>query len=331
MSDIQRREFYVKSSDGFNIAVREVKAANPAKQGTPIIYLHGTRIPTNSEFDLLVPGGSMAADLAQLGHTGFLVDARGYGKSDRPAAMDRPPQGTMPFSRSMEIVRDLEAAADAVYAETGQRKAAFFGWGVGATIALMHAALWPEKVSHVIMYDLLYGGGNVHPRLAALGMDDPDKPGYFNFGKFPGYDFHRVDMLQDMWDRHIPIADKDSWRDAAVQQAFLQALIDGDPTSTSRDPITYRAPNGMVEDSYYMGLHGNKLLHANQVYCKVMIIAPELDYFSRPTDVRALEEDLIHAQDVHVWQPKNATHYLILERPERGRDEALTRLMSFLA
>lgn len=80
-----------------------------------------------------------------------------------------------------------------------------------------------------------------------------------------------------------------------MQQAFLQALIDGDPTSTSRDPITYRAPNGMVEDSYYMGLHGNKLLHANQVYCKVMVIQPELDYFSRPADARALEEDLIHA------------------------------------
>jgi pimeloyl-ACP methyl ester carboxylesterase len=329
MSDIQRREFHVKSKDGYNIAVREVKAAN-AKQGTPIIYLHGTRIPTNSEFDLLVPGGSVAADLALAGHAGYLVDARGYGKSDRPAAMERPPGG-VPFSRSMEIVRDLEAAAEAVYAATGQRKAAFCGWGVGATICLMYAALWPEKTSHVIMYDLLYGGSPVHPRLASLGFDDPDKPGHFNFKKYKNYDFHRVDMLKGMWDNHIPVADKDSWRDAAVQQAFLQALIDGDPTSTSRDPITYRAPNGMVEDSYYMGLHGNKLLHANQVYCKVMVIQPELDYFSRPADARALEEDLIHAEEVQVWQPKNATHYLLLERPERGRDEALTRIKSFLA
>jgi pimeloyl-ACP methyl ester carboxylesterase len=330
MTAITRGDFNVQTVDGVNIAIREVRPDAPAAgTRTPLLLLHGTRIPGISEYDLPVPNGSFAADMAARGHVCFVPDARGYGRSDRPEAMSRPPSESRPLARGLEITRDVDAAVDALRATTSAEKVALMGWGVGATILIMYAALWPEKVSHIVLYNAIYGGGTEFPRYRNAPMEDPDRPGRFNVAKYGGYAFNKLDMLLDKWDQSIPIEDKDAWRDPAVANAFVQALIDGDPTSRDRDPVTFRCPNGMLEDSFYIG-RGHKLVHANQVTCKVMILRPALDYFSRPEDVAALREDLTNAEDVVVWEPANTTHYLILDRPERGRTEALERISAFI-
>jgi pimeloyl-ACP methyl ester carboxylesterase len=330
MENVTRRDFKVKTADGVNIAIREVKPASQAQTDrTPIVLFHGTRIPGISEYDLPVPNGSFAADLAAMGHVCFIPDARGYGASDRPEAMSHPPQESRPLARGLEITRDIDAAVDALRAAASVDRVALMGWGVGATILIMYAALWPEKVSHIILYNAIYGGGTEFPRYRNTPLEDPNRPGHFNFSQYGGYAYNKLDMLLDKWDQSIPIADKDAWRDPAVAQAFRQALIDGDPTSTTRDPVTFRSPNGMLEDSFYIG-RGQKLVHASQVRCKVMIIRPALDYFSRPEDVSALTADLTNAEEVQVWEPADTTHYLILDRPERGRSDALKKISSFI-
>jgi pimeloyl-ACP methyl ester carboxylesterase len=327
MTDITRRDFKVQTVDHVGIAIREVRS--DVTDRTPLVLLHGTRIPGLSEYDLQVPNGSFAADMAARGHVCFIPDARGYGRSDRPEAMSRPPQESRPLARGLEITRDVDACVDALREATGVEKVALMGWGVGATILIMYAALWPEKVSHIVLYNAIYGGGTDFPRYRNAPLEDPDRPGRFNVGKYGGYAYNKLDMLLDKWDQSIPVEDKDAWRDPAVAEAFVQALIDGDPTSRDRDPITFRCPNGMLEDSFYIG-RGQKLVHACQVQCKVMILRPALDYFSRPEDVAALREDLTNAEDVVVWEPANTTHYLILDRPERGRTEALERISAFI-
>lgn len=332
MTSIERRDFTVKSVDDFRIGIREVKSVNTATPArVPMILMHGTRIPGISEFDLPVPNGSLAEDLARAGHVCFIPDARGFGKSERPAAMSRPPDESKPLVRCLEISRDIDAAVDALRAATGRQKVGFFGWGTGSTLGLIYASLWPEKISHIVLYNPLYGGVPDHPEIGRGSQwEDPEKPGRFNYEKFGGYYYNEVAMLGRNWNKQIPIEDKDAWRDPAILKAFEQALIEGDPTTLSRTPPTYRSPNGMLEDSFYMGA-GHKVVDAINVYCKVMIINPEYDVWTRPADVKALKEDLIHAEEVVVWEPKNTTHYIILDRPERGRDEAIARLLKFLS
>jgi pimeloyl-ACP methyl ester carboxylesterase len=305
--------------------------AEGRRDGVPMILMHGTRIPGVSEFDLPVPNGSLAEDLARKGHVSFIPDARGFGASERPAEMDLPPEPTRPIVRSLEISRDIDAAVDALRAGTGADRVGLFGWGTGGTLVLIYAALWPEKVSHIILYNALYGGAGDHPEIGrGSRWEDPDRPGHFHQAKYGNYHLNQVDMLRKGWDRQIPIENKDAWRDPAILAAFEQALIDGDPTTLTRDPPTYRSPNGMLEDSFHMGL-GRKLVHASQVYCRVMIINPEYDVWTRSEDVAALREDLVHAEEVRVFEPKNATHYVILDRPERGRDRALAEIVDFLS
>lgn len=332
MTEIHRKDFHIKTADGYSIAIREVTSTAGGDR-VPMILLHGTRIPGLSEFDLPVENGSLAADLAAKGHVVYIVDARGFGRSERPAAMDLPPvPGADPLVRTIEITRDLEAATNHLLAATGQNKVGLLGWGVGGTCCAMYAALWPEKVSHIILYTVIYGGTGDHPRFT-LGSqwDDPEQPGHFNQKKFGNYTYNSLELLGRHWDTQVPIEDKDAWRDPAMVKAFGQALIDGDPTAKDRNPPTYRSPNGMLEDLYRMGCNGEKLFHAGQIYCKVMIVKPEYDDLCRLTDMAVFMQDLTHAEEVVLWAEKNTTHYVLLDRPERGRTHFLNSMDSFLS
>lgn len=327
---ISRRDFYLDTADGLKIWVREVRS-DIAPHRTPMVLLHGTRIPGISEYDLPVENGSLAAHLAGAGHVCYIVDARGFGKSDRPAVMEEPPQPTQPLFRTAEITRDVGTAVDHLRQATGHDKVGLFGWGVGATCIAMYAALYPEKVSHLVLYCMIYGATADHPSIKIGSIwDDPDNPGRFNQTRFGNYTYNGVDMLEHHWDQQIPIADKAAWRDPAMVTAFREALLDGDPTARDRDPPSYRSPNGMLEDLYLMGATGQKLFHASQITCAVFIVNPEYDGLCRDTDMEVFCRDLYHSPEVIHWQAKNSTHYLLLDRPERGRAEFLTRLDKFL-
>ncbi|MGZ9811641.1 dienelactone hydrolase family protein [Pseudoroseicyclus sp. H15] len=333
MPDVTRRDFHVRTVDGVNIALREVRPADRSLEAgkVPLILLHGTRVPGLSEFDLEVPDGSFAQSLAERGHPAYVIDARGFGRSDRPAEMDEPPvPGARSLVRTIEITRDLDAAADHIIADLGVEKVAFFGWGVGGTCILMYAALHPEKTSHVFPYDAIYGGGGTYRMGHGSKWEDPAHPGRFNKPVFGNYALNHIDLLEEHWDKQVPIDDKDAWRDPAMVAAFSKALLDGDPESYTHEPPAYRSPNGMLEDLFYMAC-GNKLLNANQVYCKVMIVNPELDTMCQNSDMEALIEDLVNAESVVHYNPPGTTHYLILDRPERGRTALLDEMQAFLA
>ena len=329
MVGILKKDIDVRTVDNVRIAIRDVHAADVSAR-TPMILMHGTRIPGISEYDLPVENGSLSGDLAAKGHRCFIPDARGFGRSDRPAEMSEPRTKNRPIVRTLEITRDIDAAVDHARAETGFEKVGLMGWGVGATGILMYAALWPEKVSHLILYCPVYGGVGGHHRFReGSKWDDPKQPGRFNQTEFGNYTFNAVDMLGADWARQIPIEDKDAWRDPDMLAAFQQALIEGDPTAKDRTPPTYRSPNGMLEDLYMMGT-GHKLMHASQVYSRVMIVRPEYDTLSRMPDIEVLMADLVHAEEVRLYAPPNTTQYVMLDRPERGRNDLLAEMDDFL-
>lgn len=329
MVEISRTDIDLQTVDDVRIAVRDVHAAGVDAR-LPMVLMHGTRIPGNSEYDLPVENGSLSADLAAQGHRCYIPDARGFGRSDRPVEMSLPQTRNRPIVRTIEITRDIAAVVEHARAETGADKVGLFGWGVGATACMMYAALWPEKVSHLVLYCPVYGGAGGHPKYGiGSKWDDPERPGHFNQAEFGNYSFNAIDMLGADWARQIPIEDKDAWRDPAMLKAFQQALIDGDPTTNERTPPTFRSPNGMLEDLNMMGT-GSTLMHASQVYACVMIVRPEYDSLSHMPDVEALVADLRHAEEVRLYAPPNTTQYVLLDRPERGRDALLAEMDDFL-
>jgi hypothetical protein len=62
--------------------------------GMPLILLHGARVPGLASFDLAVPDGSLAEELALAGHRVFVMHARGvYAVQRKPVAAGRGASG----------------------------------------------------------------------------------------------------------------------------------------------------------------------------------------------------------------------------------------------
>jgi pimeloyl-ACP methyl ester carboxylesterase len=307
-----------------------VRSAARRADRVPVLMLHGARVPGVASFDLDVPSGSLAAELAAAGHPVLILDARGYGGSTRPPEMERPPRAGAPLVRSSEVVRDVAAAVEWMRGRLAVPRVALFGWATGGHWLGYYASLYSDRVSHLVMHNSLYGGTAQHPSLGrGSDMEDPQRPGRFN-AAFDSYRLAAAPSLLGAWDRGIPSADKSGWRDPAVAEAYVAAALASDPTSASRNPPSLRAPSGALEDSFYLAT-GRQLWDASLVRCATMVVRSERCFWSRPEDPVRLAEHLVHAARVEVVTLEDATHFVHLERPERGRARLIRSVLAFLA
>jgi pimeloyl-ACP methyl ester carboxylesterase len=330
---ITRRDFYVSGDPGIQLFVREITSKS-LKEGSavkPVLLIHGARVPGLASFDLDVPGGSLAGDLALRGFTVYVMDVRGYGASTRPVEMDQPPDAHTPLVRSDQAARDIGAVVNWIRIERHAAAVALFGWATGGQWAGYYASMYPEKVSALILLNSLYGANAPHPMLGhGSDMEDPAHPGQFNPASCGAYRFNSAASLLGGWDRSIPEQDKSTWRDPAVAKAYVDAALASDPTSISRTPPSFRSPCGALEDSFYLAI-GRRIWDASLITAPTLILASERDFWSRPEDRQALLKDLTHAARVKVVVIPGATHFVHLDRPERGRKLLLDTVVAFLS
>ena len=323
-----REEMRATTADGVGIRMREVRM--PDARGEPVILVHGARVPGIGSFDLDVPAGSLAGDLAaRLRRPVYVMDARGYGGSDRAAAMERPPGESRPLSRAHQVVRDIDAVAREAMRRTGAARVSLLGWATGGMWAAYYASLWPERVGRLVTLNALYGGSGEHSTLGPGSPNaDPAHPGRLAAG-VGGYAVYDTASLWPSWDRSIPVADKAGWRDPAVAEAYAAAALASDPLSALRQPPAFRAPLGAIEDSFYQA-GGRRLFDAGSITAPVLVIRSERDFWSRPEDAAAFARDAVRAASVRVLTLPAATHYVHLDRPPHGRDALLREVTAFL-
>ncbi|WP_343712063.1 alpha/beta hydrolase [Inquilinus sp.] len=328
-SDVVREELRATTADGIGIRVREVRPRDGGA-GEPIILVHGARVPGIASFDLEVPGGSLAADLAdRLDRAVYVMDARGYGGSDRSAAMDRPAAESLPLARGHEVVRDIDAVARLAAARAGTGTVALVGWATGGMWSAWYAALWPERVGHLVVLNALYGGADRHPTLGpGSPAADPARPDRLN-PTIGGYTLNTAAALFPSWDRSIPADDKTLWRDPAVADAYARAALASDPAAETRDPPAFRAPSGAIADSFLQA-GGRRLFDAGSITAPVLLIRSEHDFWSRTEDMAAFAHDAVRSAGVRSITLPGATHYTHLDWPERGRDALIAEIVTFL-
>ena len=328
-----RRDFFVAGDAGIRLFVREVaaKSSKHASTEKPILLIHGARVPGLASFDLNAPGGSLASDLALRGFAVYIMDVRGYGASSRPAEMQEPPAAHAPLVRSDQAARDIGAVVDWIRKERHVAGVALFGWATGGQWAGYYASTYPEKVSALIMLNSLYAADAPHPMLGhGSDMEDPAHPGRFNPAACGAFRFNSAPSLLGGWDRSIPVEDKSAWRDPEVVKAYVDAALASDPTSSTRTPPSFRSPCGALEDSFYLAT-GRRLWDASLVTAPTLVLTSERDFWSRPEDRQVLAAELTHAARVKVVVIPGATHFVHLDRPERGRNLLLDTAVSFLS
>ena len=326
-NSISRTDLYASGADNIRIHIREVLSTKDS-ESEPIILVHGARVPGVASFDLNVPGGSLAADLAASGLWVYIVDIRGYGDSTRPAAMSEPADKNPPIVRSPEAASDIDTAIDFVRKRKGAKRVSLFGWATGAQWAGYYATLHPEKLNHLILLNALYGADAPHPLMGhGSDMEHLEHPGHLS-PAVGAYRCNTTDSLLGAWNRSIPGDDKSSWRDPVVADAYVRAALASDPDSKKHPSPCFRSPNGAIEDSFYLAT-GRQLWDASLIYTPTLVLASEHDFWSRPADREKLQAHLAHAPLKVVIIP-GATHFVHLDRPEHGRQILLNEMLHFV-
>ncbi|MER5265602.1 alpha/beta fold hydrolase [Actinosynnema sp. NPDC002837] len=325
---VVRKDWKVRGEAG-HLGVREVRTARSAR-GRPVLLLHGARVPGVASFDLPVPGGSLAADLAREGHRVFIVDARGYGASDRPEALDAPPSANPPAVTGEQVVSDIASVVDRLRATTGHDRVDLVGWATGGHWAAWYASEHPDRVAHLVIYNSLYGAIDGHPVLGrGSDYEDPARPGHFDDARHGAYRLSTGPGLLRGWDAAIPVDDKSAWRDPRVAAAYVEHAVASDPTSADREPPSFRAPTGALKDSFHLAT-GRRLWHAGTITARTLVLRGEHDFWSREGDVTTLVADLDRAADVRAARLDGATHFAHLDRAGHGRDRLLDEVVRWL-
>lgn len=327
-SQINRTDARVSSDLGIEIAVREVQQSECAAQNrSPVLLIHGGGPGSFTSFDLPVSGYSLAADFAIQGHSVYLMNVRGWGDSTRPAALNQPQQQNPPSVTSSEAVRDIEAVVNWIRQREQGQKVALIGWATGGHWAGMYTTHHNENVSHLIMLNSLYGVNA--PWELRKSFENPERPGEFN-PNAGAYRLNTAEGLLSKWNQTIPVKDKSQWRDPAVAEAYQQQALNSDPTSSTRQPPSLRIPGAYRLESYNLS-KGQKYWNAKDIKVPTLVIRGERDFWSRPADLAALKAGLVNASRVETVTIPDGTHYLFLDRPERGRNQFIQAVLSFLS
>lgn len=104
----------VTAADGTDLRLWEQSTAEPTD--TAVLHVHGSITNSRALFAPPVEGDdsySWLAATADAGRTALALDVRGYGDSDRPPALDEPPEANDPPVRAPTAARDIAAAVSA--------------------------------------------------------------------------------------------------------------------------------------------------------------------------------------------------------------------------
>jgi pimeloyl-ACP methyl ester carboxylesterase len=329
-AQVTRTDAMAAGPPGIAIFMREVVGRAPTPGVAPVLLVHGTPAGGPASFDLGVPGGSLAAELATAGLRVYLMDARGYGRSSRAPRLQSPPRPGVPLTRASEVAEDIGAAVDWVRQRTRAPKVAMVGWGAGGHAAGIFATRRPELVASIVFYNTIYGGGPDHP-LVGKGSEiaDPARPGRVNRAVLGAYRLYDATAILRHWDQSIPGSNKAAWRDPQVAAAYVAAILAADPGAPPQRPPATRVPTGPLADAYEV-TQGRQAWDAGLVRSPALIVFSERDHWSRAEDRDRLQAHLVNAGEVQVVTLAGATHYAHLDRPDKGRQALIAALRAFL-
>jgi pimeloyl-ACP methyl ester carboxylesterase len=290
-----------------------------------VLFVHGATYPSTPDFDLPYKDYSWADWMVDKGYVVYMFDKRNYGFSSREKAMDEAPANNRPVTRSYLAIRDIGAVVDHIRQKHKVNKVTLIGWSWGAMTAGYYSSLNSEKVHKLVMYAPLYSFAH-HTNLGAgSGSQNKRKPNEFNYA-LGAYRLGSKAGNDARWDGEIPVPDKNSYREEGVRDAFALEALKTDPTSETRSPPSLRAPNGVLEDSF-MQATGRALWNASSIYVPTLVIAGEFDTWSYAEDREGLMRDLINAPARKQVVIKNATHFVLFEKP---RFEFFGEIANFL-
>jgi pimeloyl-ACP methyl ester carboxylesterase len=225
-----------------------------------VLFVHGATYPSETVFDINLPGGSWADHVASKGYDVYLVDVRGYGGSSRPAAMDVPPAENPPLATTAEAVNDVGSAVDFILQRRGVSKLNLLGWSWGTAIMSGYTSENNEKVNRLVLYSPVW----------MLKAPPP-------FSGSGAYRTASRDDVRARGTRGIPAERVEEISPTSWFDLWWQATLATDPVGAKQNPPVIRVPNGVLKDiAEYWGA-GKSTWEPEKIRVPTLLILAEWD------------------------------------------------------
>lgn len=315
VAGISHKDHFVQGSDGVRLFVREFESPHRAVSDYPLLMVHGGGPGALASFDIDLTNGSFAKDLVRAGFKVFIMDIRGWEHSTLPDYDTTDP--ALVAGNVEEAASDIGHVVEFIKSNEKVNKVSYFGWATGGHWGGFYAANNPENLAYFISLNSLYG---VHApwELRQFFAKDTDSTRYNRQGHFRS---SGKEGLVRKWHETIPLENKDEWRDPRVMEGYRETAM-----SFGGDTTVMTVPGGYREESFYMSL-GKKYWDAKDIRVPSLIIRTELDFWSRPEDLQAIEKDLSAPGSQFLTIP--GTHYVFLDRATKGKSELVKAITEF--
>jgi pimeloyl-ACP methyl ester carboxylesterase len=284
------------------IYVRErVQAGAALRGGTSdrvALFVHGAGTPAEVAFDVAQRDYSWMAYLAEAGFDTFAMDTTGYGRSNRPAAMNDPcnlakdRQGAFvpsliaapcaaSYPHALTTIasdwNDIDGVVNYIRALRHVDKVSLLAWSLGGPRAGGYAAQHPEKVQKLVLLAPAYG------RNAAAAPPVKMPPDGVPMNTQSREEFYAN------WDRQVGCP---AQYDPAVGDAVWTAMLASDPVGATWGPGVRRAPQTAT--------WGWNAAAVGKTQTPTLMIAGQHDKQVAPDRVRELYADLAAPQKLLV-------------------------------
>ncbi|MDF2367921.1 alpha/beta hydrolase [Sneathiella sp.] len=316
MKDMIVEELMVPSGDHeLRIFLRNKRRAD-AVLGRPdrtLLFVHGATYPSSVTFDFVAGGYSWMDTLAEAGFDCWLMDIRGYGRSDRPAEMEQVAEANGPIVHTDVAVADLGNMVEYILAKRNMEKLQLLGYSWGTLITGAYTAKNNDKVERLAFY----GTSMLNSGASLIGNDRPTA----------AYRYVDAQSIKTRWEHGLDPSEIEDIIEPDWQQKWLEEAIASDPRSGEHDPPMLRAPTGVVDDKVCRWSQGIFQYDPANITVPTLVIVGEKDIETTPEGALTIFHKLANAPHRRYIIVGKTTHSALLER---RREQLFRATQSFL-
>ena len=265
-----------------------------------VLFVHGSTYPAETSFDLPLGGMSWMDYIARDGSDVWLLDLRGYGRSDRPKEMDEPADAHEPLMRTPDAVEDVASAVSHILKERSIDKLNLIGWSWGTTIMGSYTTTHNDKVAKLVLYAPQWL--RTEPSLTDKG------------GPLGAYRVVSVAEAKERWLKGVAADQRDTLIPAGWFEQWAAATFNTDPWARAQEPKKLRAPNGTVADSRDYWAVGKPKYDPADIKVPTLVIHAEWDGDLPSPMAHAVFSRLKNAPWKRFVEIGEGTHTVIMEK-----------------
>lgn len=310
---IKTEHFMLQSSDpALKIYVRNkyTEGRSSFTADKVVLFVHGATYPAETGFDINLPGGSWMDYVAQRGYDVYMVDVRGYGRSERPATMSQPAAENPPFATTADAVADVGTAVDFILKRRGISKLNLVGWSWGTAIMGTYTTQNNPKVNKLVLYAPL-GPVREAPPISGAGN-------YRSVEKGPA---------RQRGANGIPAGRIEEISPTAWFEQWWSENLASDPDGAKQNPPVVRAPNGVIKDLAEIWTKGKSSYDPADIRVPTLLIIGEWDRDTPLYMAQEIFEKMTNAPKKRHVVLSEGTHAMVLEK---NRMELIRQVQAFL-